>query len=422
MATLSECPIESLDNMPGLGEHPLIIADSLLPPVLRHPTLVVSSPGRLVNRELKDTLNSYWDQRFYMPLPTTAEIWDMQAVAFPHLDRAGVERRLGLWGPVPRYVLVKVDPEQQVQLWLDAESVQLDTLAALARGHVGLGGERDAPYRLVHARAAGQDAEPGSRVADPSNAAFYRRGRVAIASLPMLRHIVTTLKRTQAWHAAFLVDASLGIGDLGSLHGLKFENIVCALLEEGLTLPCRDLHDDSTSTLTIRATPRAIWSDPAELEKLRGSPRLLVPRDRNEAGLDALLWDEHAAHHWPLDCTVSASHGLHAQGLAHAVKALGWTPEGGWPRKTGPGNQNRAPRIKYYWAVPEDRFNRGWSEPQHPKKGTDGSLLARATFERVHQYALSIPPAQTIARVAKVCEQEGVPLPGRLLEEIVEAS
>jgi len=418
VAKLPRFALADLDDMAGLGEDPLVIADSVLPPVLRHPTLVVSSPGRLAKRELRDTLNHYWDQRFYMPVPSEEELLAMRAVAFPTVDEASVKQRMQLWGPIPRHVLVKVEPMQQRALWMSADAVSLDSISALARGqasgHAGHGDEQDAPHRLVHERAAGQDADAGTSSADPNNAAFYERGRVVIASPPILRYIAGRMEKEQAWRAAFIVDASVGIGALGALRGLKFESIVLALLEEGgFDLACRDLKDKKISTLTIPAAPRVEWVTPADLGQFRGSPQLLVPRDRIAAGLDVLIWDKEAGHHWPLDATVSASHGLHAQGLADAVQALGWTPEDGWPRTAD--QQNRALQIKYFWAVPEDRFHAGWMQPQTTKADTCTTDAAKATFAQVKQYALCFPPSVTISRVAKTCEQQGVPLPTSLV-------
>ena len=57
-----------------------------------------------------------------------------------------------------------------------------------------------------------------------------------------------------------------------------------------------------------------------------------------------LLWDERAGHHWPVDATVvAAQQGLHVQGLADAIVALGWTPEQGWPRAAAGSHGNRDP-------------------------------------------------------------------------------
>jgi hypothetical protein len=57
---LCDVDLTTIKRMRDIGPNPLLIADSMLPPVLRFPTLVVSSPGRLSDRNLNNTLNSYW--------------------------------------------------------------------------------------------------------------------------------------------------------------------------------------------------------------------------------------------------------------------------------------------------------------------------------------------------------------------------
>lgn len=148
-----------LDLMTGLGQHPLVIADSVLPPAMRHPTLVVASTERLAKSDSAD-LKDYSLQHLHMPALTEEELWEMHAAAFRHLDKDGVERRLALWGPIPRHVLVKVTPEDQQALGASKQ-------ASLQHARGG-----DDLEVLVHERTAGQGAGTGSAAADPSHAAF----------------------------------------------------------------------------------------------------------------------------------------------------------------------------------------------------------------------------------------------------------
>jgi hypothetical protein len=53
------------------------------------------------------------------------------------------------------------------------------------------------------------------------------------------------------------------------------------------------------------------WHQTSDLIRRGSFPAMLVPSNSNEAGLDALLWLSATAHHVPIDCTVSSSHGLH---------------------------------------------------------------------------------------------------------------
>jgi hypothetical protein len=76
----------------GLGESPLLIADSMLPPLLPFPALVVASAGRITSRDLKDALNHYWDD-----IPTTQELRAMLRAAFYENRYQRYESRVPAW-------------------------------------------------------------------------------------------------------------------------------------------------------------------------------------------------------------------------------------------------------------------------------------------------------------------------------------
>jgi hypothetical protein len=72
-----------------------------------------------------------------MPVPTEEEILAMRDVAFPHLKEEGVKRRIQLWGPIPRLVLVNTEPGEQMQLfWEETKAVALKDLIVLVRSRV----------------------------------------------------------------------------------------------------------------------------------------------------------------------------------------------------------------------------------------------------------------------------------------------
>lgn len=171
-------------------------------------------------------------------------------------------------------------------------------------------------------------------------------------------------------------------------------------------------HEEAEAdTRSVQSTPRVIWSETPELPAYCGIPSLLVPRVRNEAGLDALIWDADARHHWPLDCTVSEQHGVHAQGVSDAVRAMGWDPEKGWPDH---GAKKGDQHIKYFWVLPEDRFKQWWS-PQAAKDGSDSSPEAKKAFEKLWQYALCVTAAVSTKQVAETLKEQGVQMPEGLL-------
>jgi hypothetical protein len=206
-------------------------------------------------------------------------------------------------------------------------------MVALARGsHSGknsAGDNLDAPHRIVHERAAGQDAEGGSPASDPRSPAFYMRGNVVLASPAFYLYVAKRLQQDQNWNAAFLVDASARIGSLAAFRGITFEAVALAFIEQGFTANVHSLQSGTMTKETFGPAERVEWKDSSELAahaaslSLRGTDTLFVPRARNAAGLDAVLYRHKSRSFVLLDMTVSSSHGVHVSGLHDAVTKLG---------------------------------------------------------------------------------------------------
>jgi len=170
--------------------------------------------------------------------------------------------------------------------------------------------------------------------------------------------------------------------------------------------------------LTILPSAPVVWKAKRDLAALKTTPALLKPRVRNESSLDVLFWDPAVHHHWPIDCTVSEKHGVHAEGLYTTVSALGWTLTDGWPKKPHDKGKNRSFKIKYFWAVPEDRFRFGWTKEQGPKDGTVKTPEAQAMLAHVVQYAVCVPSQVQARKLAEIALGLAVPLPHELLDRL----
>jgi hypothetical protein len=152
---------------------------------------------------------------------------------------------------------------------------------------------------------------------------------------------------------------------------------------------------------------------------------------------------EGAAHYAPLDCTVSATHSIYADGLKKALVALGWTAANGWPLSGDRTNKDW--QIPYYWVVPEERFTHGWTKAQvssAPKTTTDTDIQPNARdastlgesiqqggsshttptatkqngaesviFANLSEKVLRIPRAVAISRLQAVLDKQGVKHP-----------
>lgn len=471
------CPLSDLvmlRHSPELAAlNPVFLCDSYIPPTPPCPCVVVSSPGRLARLAAahSEEFKQHYIPRLYVPVPTEAEVLRMREVAFPHQSEAMVRQRMALWGPNPRYVLVRTSKDDQQEAWDLARSATLQDLlrAAKAEFFGGRAGDKgDAPHRLMMERCKGQDAAVGSPESDMRNRAFWRRGVVVFASSPMVRYVVDRMVAEQRWNTAFLVDATANIGCLEALRGVHFEQVALAALSAGGRFKVRrllpvagggpsvsataaqaagdgdglhgDTHqvdddgledddglvddddgrvagrDGKLKRLALHATDSLLWADTDRLAQLRDREATLVPTDRNEAGLDGFLWVPSLNHHVPVDATISKRHGLHQSGLFSALSALGWSSTDGWPRRLTKKHPDpkarRSLQVPYYWVVPAAEFNAAGVVEQPVKPGTGNAAVAK----RLVQFAVCIPSRMTVD-VARA-SLANVPTPEQCLAQL----
>lgn len=162
---------------------PIILCDSHLPVLLPFPTVVASSPGSLARGDRAK--RKEFMPPIHLPVPTRAEVLELRSLAFRDVPVEVVNRRMDLWGPIPRFVLVRVTPEEQQAQWDYVEQVPLDDITRVMRGaaaltSAGAGDDGDATHRIVLEHAACEGAAPGSHAADPSRWEYYQRGPVVV--------------------------------------------------------------------------------------------------------------------------------------------------------------------------------------------------------------------------------------------------
>lgn len=305
---LSHDPLGCL-NIADLGVKSLLVVDSMVPPAKHMFTLTVSSPGQLkvANKEIT---KAYWGPRMYMPIPTEDEVWEMRKISFPSLDAAGVERRLRLWGPVPRLVLQSCD----------IKATPLDSLVTAIRysergAHYG---DDAHPVHLLMLDHCVGEAPSRDDEADPRNELFYLRGKVDFASNILLQYLSTAMIAEDKFDAQFFIEAAAGIGMYGAARGRLFELLLHGVFAGGVEFPCRELRDTAASAasgaaaagaatggagtgeavstpskIPISKTTEGRWSTLAQLAALANERKhdVLIPTDRRSAGLDAVVWD-----------------------------------------------------------------------------------------------------------------------------------
>lgn len=433
-AAVYQCSLtpDPLVNLGAIGANTnwLLVADSFVPKQCKMPTLVVSSPGQF-QAEDSELMKAYHPCRLYMPVPTEEELWALYRTSFADRSADGVNRRLQVWGPVPRTVLQVVDDDAQRAYWIrvrEALPKQLVTTTQYTSLGFHLGDESNPLHRVVLDHCAGADPTRLAE-ADIRNPAYYYRGKPDVASDLLVHYIAQVTLAKATFDAAFFVDGSAGIGIYGAARGHFFERLMGEVLAAGGSFPCRELvkrgatsagaasaaaaatggagtdtRYAAPTTFTF-AKPKQVgrWSTPRELAILARKKQhtLLLPTHGNAAGLDAVIVD--AEGHFALvDFTVGSTHGIHVDGMAEAVKALGWTPSG-WPARAG--DAARHTEIRYYWALPQNRYKTGWMAERHEKQGSKTTPLADEAWPHVRQFAFCVEyTTEFLARAKSLAE------------------
>ena len=147
----------------------VLICDSMVPPVCKAFTLLVTSPR-------KDRWHEFYKEMdctmLFFPVFTLDEIRACRDECFPGADDAGMLSRFARWGGIPRYVLAKLEAAAQQQLEDAVNSTTLDSVLEHS-GALELKSDKDMSHRLLHIKVAGEtDASLQTSSAD-----FYCKSR-----------------------------------------------------------------------------------------------------------------------------------------------------------------------------------------------------------------------------------------------------
>ena len=83
----------------------IFLFDAVKPSLMHRYTLVVAS----VQRNWRDqNLFSEFGATIMMPAPTDEEVEELRSLAFPAVTPEQMAKRMQLWGPIPRFVLVNI--------------------------------------------------------------------------------------------------------------------------------------------------------------------------------------------------------------------------------------------------------------------------------------------------------------------------
>jgi hypothetical protein len=376
----------------------VLICDSMVPPVCKAFTLLVTSPR-------KDRWHEFYKEMdctmYFFPVFTLDEIRACRDECFPGVDDAGMLSRFARWGGIPRYVLAKLEAAAQQQLEDAVNSTTLDSVIENS-GALELKNDKDMSHRLLHIKVAGEtDASLQTSSAD-----FYCKSRNELASkyvAELVVHAAMNMKHARV--LAFLYGSS-GTAMFSVLRGQLFEPEALRILARGGDFPIRRLRGadgkdtNAASDEHLRIPPcklvsfGSMKSLVAQLAAAPAPTVVHVPESKSFCAVDAILPGSALAN-----ATVSANHEsivlvpkkkqrrettdvevpVEPPGLLGLVQALRLS--------SGP--------IRFYWLLPEDvypgvtracSFSVDGKAVKLPNMCTEHAAVAR----RVEQYALCV--------------------------------
>ena len=235
----------------------VLICDSWVPPHRNAFTVIINSPNFAAWKEFAKT-DEYLE--LYLPTYNDEELWSLKSSCYSHLSDDGVKERLKRWGPNPRYVLNKIDPDIQDEDWQKAiATIKASTLSQLDE----LFATSQLCHKLFFIQTAGQTSTSSSSadtssssssvaVLSPADKRYYKAALLQYASEYAKEEILKKLSSMEtAALNSFVVDA-LNAKTMGVITGDVFELLVGKRFAEGGKFELRRVHDDREFILKHR--------------------------------------------------------------------------------------------------------------------------------------------------------------------------
>lgn len=259
-------------------------------------------------------------------------------------------QRFDRWGGSVRYVLEKLDREDQSSLQTAIDSCQTDSINKFVGGSSA---DAAVSNRILHLRV-----QPDS---------LCTKTHMTWASPWVAEQLAFKLWRDERAALASFVSAAAGMGELGGLRGHLWEGLCHARYAAGGGFSCRDLQSPEAPPFLLEvaaARSRIVFEDwQSEQMRTCQAGTYCRPRRRNVAAIDAAVQPDVL-----LQITVGQDHPVNCAGLARAVAGM-----------------QQQDAIKLYFVVPPDRFR---SFPAQAIMQGKGVQLLR---QRVKQFAVEIP-------------------------------
>jgi hypothetical protein len=284
----------------------------------------------------------------YMDTWTLGELQQCRSLLHKAMLSQSVTERYDKWGGSPRYVLKKLDAQQQTTF---QQAIDECTVEQVQRALGGISAHADVSNRILHLRVK------------PDYITTY----IAWASPLAAERVAYKLWTDYRAQLVVFLSASAGLGDVGGVRGNLWEGYCHARLAAGGWFRCRALtHIDDCSELVIpSSSSRHIFDEWKALHKFPDGT-YCRPRSKGNAAIDAALLPAML-----FQMTSSHQHGINCAGLKTAFEAL--TPQ-------APGHQ-----VAYYFIVPPDRFGNFTSA------GVDQGTGVAQLRQAVRLYVLEMP-------------------------------
>jgi hypothetical protein len=266
----------------------------------------------------------------------------------PGMSADDVTKRFDRWGGSVRYVLEKLDEEDQKSL---QNAIDSCTAASIDRLVGASSADAEASNRILHLRVRPETA--------------YTETYMDWASPWVAEQIAYKLWRDERGALVTFLGAAAGLGELGSVRGHLWEGLCHARLAAGGSFRCRDLQSRGSDPVALELQPahtRKAFDDWQSIQSC-STGTYCRPRQKNTAAVDAALQPDAL-----FQITVGSKHSINCAGLAAALAGM-----------------HQQEVVKLYFVVPTDRFSQFAEQPIQQGPGV------QQLRQRVRQYALEIP-------------------------------
>lgn len=324
----------------------LYISDSLRPDMVKAFTIMITSPRR--DRYLEFSKAKPVKMLVFPPF-SRAEIDAMHRTCFPDVPADLVRDNFALAGGIPRAVFTCSHDEVIADIKAAATGVDLEQMIVEMESNAIIESPEKRSHRFVHMLPAGVVDADGGDPPSPKTDAFYKPARLVLASNAVAKFAYEKAERSSKLRLHKLLAEPPSSPLRAAIYQAMYEGAVLSELTMPVKLRCWHAHSRTISTLELKETEIAYFSDVADLAKqFAADPtRLFVPDSKTFTAIDAVLPGGLLAQ-----VTISLSHDVKIAGRGTRSRE-GLVPVHQALQPTAATNDV----IDLYWILPQQRFD-----------------------------------------------------------------